>query len=123
MEIKDLIKQAYKTAEEHGFYEGYFKSLNKYLIAEEIEESSEYEYEVCNVYLSSYINLIISELSEATQEIRKGNNDNMIKELADVYIRLSSFIGAIGYDEELEEAIKEKLEINKKREFKHGKII
>ena len=129
MEIKDLIKQAYKTAEEHGFYEGYFKSLNKYLVAKgalvskETEESSEYEKEVCNVYLSSYINLIISELSEATQEIRKGNNENMIKELADVYIRLSSLIGAIGYDEELEEALKEKLEINKKREFKHGKVI
>lgn len=123
MEIKDLIKQAYKTAEEHGFYEGYFKSLNKYLIAKETEESSEYEKEVCNVYLSSYINLIISELSETTQEIRKGNNENMIKELADVYIRLSSLIGAIGYDEELEEAIKEKLEINKNREYKHGKVI
>ena len=122
MEIKDLINQAYKTASEHGFYDGYNKTLNKMMIVTD-EEEKEYQKEVTNVYLSNFINLIISELSEATQEIRKCDYEKMVKELADVYIRLSSFIGALGLTDELEEAIKEKLEINKKREFKHGKII
>ena len=114
MEIKDLINQAYKTALEHGFYDGYNKSLNNLSMTmssisyESIYEMNksipemEYQREVINVYLSNFINLITSELSEATQEIRKCDYGNMVKELADVYIRLSSFIGAVGLTDELE---------------------
>lgn len=123
MEIKEMVYEAYKNARDHGFYNNYEKALNKYISNEWNVEEAGYFKEVSAAFISNYINLIISELGEATQELRNGNNESMVKELADVYIRLSSLIGALGYAEDIEDIIKHKMEENKNRPYKHGKVI
>lgn len=75
---------------------------------------------------SECISLIMSELGEAQEAIRKpGNSEhipeftNLEEEIADAVIRLMDF--SFGYSLRLEEAIYAKIEFNKTRPYKHGK--
>jgi len=63
--------------------------------------------------------LIVSELGEACEALRKNNWDNFKEELADTMIRL--FDMAEGLNIDLEKEILKKVEKNKKRPYKHGK--
>lgn len=63
--------------------------------------------------------LIVSELGEALEALRKDDLDNFSEELADVAIRLFDLAEGRGID--LETAILKKIEINKQRPYKHGK--
>ncbi|MEC1157123.1 MazG nucleotide pyrophosphohydrolase domain-containing protein [Cytobacillus horneckiae] len=56
--------------------------------------------------------LIHSEVSEALEADSKGDNENFIEELADIVIRVGDLCGSRNID--LEKAITEKMEINKK---------
>lgn len=62
--------------------------------------------------------LIHSEVSEALEADRKGNQENFAEELADVCIRIFDLCGSKGID--LEAAILAKMERNKSRAYKHG---
>ncbi|MGG3888623.1 MazG nucleotide pyrophosphohydrolase domain-containing protein [Metabacillus fastidiosus] len=62
--------------------------------------------------------LIHSEVSEALEADRKGNQENFAEELADVCIRIFDLCGSKGID--LEKAIFEKMERNKGRSYRHG---
>ena len=64
--------------------------------------------------------LIVTELAEAMEGHRKGDQDNFREEMADVFIRLFDFCGGMGID--IEDEILRKCETNKKRPYKHGKI-
>lgn len=76
------------------------------------------------------IALIHSELSEALEAYREGlplayllygeggKPEGIPAELADVLIRIGDMCGAFGID--LEAAVKEKMEYNKKRSYRHG---
>lgn len=63
--------------------------------------------------------LIVSELAEAMEAHRKGDMVEFNEELADVAIRLFDLCGGLGVN--LEQEIDEKMKINVKRPFKHGK--
>ncbi|TCJ05064.1 MazG nucleotide pyrophosphohydrolase domain-containing protein [Cytobacillus praedii] len=62
--------------------------------------------------------LIHSEVSEALEADRKGNQVNFAEELADTCIRIFDLCGLKGID--LEAAILTKMEYNKSRTYKHG---
>lgn len=62
--------------------------------------------------------LIHTEVSEATEGFRENDKENFIEEMADVVIRVLDLTGGLGMD--LDKAILQKLEKNKKRAYKHG---
>jgi NTP pyrophosphatase (non-canonical NTP hydrolase) len=105
MELNELVKKAHKNAVEHGWHDD--KRTFGELIA------------LCH-----------SELSEALEEHRAGVDyteeytDPVLKpcgipsELADVVIRIADMCGLYGID--LDDAVKKKMEYNKKRPYRHG---
>jgi NTP pyrophosphatase (non-canonical NTP hydrolase) len=63
--------------------------------------------------------LIHGEVSEAMEADRRGEGwDRVTEELADVCIRVFDLCGSLNLD--LEKAIKEKMEYNNGRSYKHG---
>lgn len=62
--------------------------------------------------------LIHSEVSEALEADRKGDNENFAEELADVCIRIFDLCGLKNID--LQKAILNKMDKNKGRSYKHG---
>jgi NTP pyrophosphatase (non-canonical NTP hydrolase) len=65
--------------------------------------------------------LIGTEVSEAIQEVRKGNQEGLKEELADIMIRLLDFAGALEID--IFQLVEEKHNINKHRSIKHGRVL
>lgn len=63
--------------------------------------------------------LVVSELGEALEALRKDDWDNYKEELADAVIRILDLCEAQGIDLEIE--MIKKIEINKNRPYKHGK--
>ena len=63
--------------------------------------------------------LIHSEVSEATEALRKNDQQNFEEELADICIRVCDSAAARNID--LQSAIIKKMKINESREFMHGK--
>jgi NTP pyrophosphatase (non-canonical NTP hydrolase) len=68
--------------------------------------------------MGTVLALIHSEVSEALEADRKGDQENFEEELADVCIRIFDLCGSSGID--LEKAIQKKMERNKGRSYKHG---
>ena len=62
--------------------------------------------------------LIHSEVSEALEAFRKDDYDNFREELADVLIRVLDLSGGMGID--IDNEVKEKLDKNKSRGYRHG---
>ena len=66
----------------------------------------------------AYLFLIDSELAEAGEAFRVNDRVHFIEEIADVQIRLLDLVGRLGID--LDRAVADKLEANRKRKFHHG---
>ena len=67
--------------------------------------------------------LVVTELSEAAEvyrEQKKNWEEKFEEEIADTFIRLFHLCGDLEID--IEKAIRRKMEINRKRPYKHGKI-
>ena len=64
--------------------------------------------------------LVVTEISEAAEAVRFGDEANFQEELADTFIRLFDICGTC--DINVENIITWKMEINKKRLFRHGKL-
>lgn len=62
--------------------------------------------------------LIHSEVSEALEADRKGDNENFAEELADIVIRVFDLCGSRNID--LGTEIEKKMKKNEQREYKHG---
>lgn len=69
---------------------------------------------------ATWLALIHSEVSEALEADRKGDQENFEEELADVCIRIFDLCGLMGID--LEKAIIDKMGYNTTRPRKHGKL-
>ena len=103
MELNELVQECKKIANEHGFYitfhrKGWMRVLEALMLA-------------------------VTELSEAAEvyrEQKKNWRTKFEEEIADTFIRLFHLCGDLGID--IEKAIKRKMEINRKRPYKHGKI-
>ena len=106
MHIKDLTKEAHQNALKHGFWE----DIDRLFIASEYGK---------NAVIGNMLMLIVSEIAEAQDGLRKGDKDNFKEELADIVIRTADLAGGLGID--LEAEIIKKMEKNKKRPYKHGK--
>lgn len=91
--INDLCKQAFETAQSKGWHD--------------VDRET-----------SVWLALIHSEVSEALEADRKGDDDNFVEELADVCIRVFDLCGLMNID--LEKAILDKMEFNKSRQHMHG---
>jgi len=91
--INNLCKQAYETAKEKGWHDAPIET-------------------------GTSLALIHSEVSEALEADRKGNQENFKEELADICIRVFNLCGSRGID--LENEILTKMEKNKDRSYKHG---
>ena len=71
--------------------------------------------------------LIVSELAEALEALRKGNppdeklpqHSNFVVELADAFIRILNYAGEKNLD--LAQAVLDKMKYNESRPYKHGK--
>ena len=111
MNIRDIISEANKTANEKGWWDDPHKSIGE------------------------MIALIHSELSEALEEWRKGVDlqriyysqhpeskfnkpEGFSVELADAIIRICDVCGELNLP--LERALAEKMEFNKTRPYRHG---
>lgn len=69
-------------------------------------------------HLCTHMALVHSEVSEATEAVRKRDFGNFKEELADVVIRVASTASGLGID--LQDEILRKLTINASRGYRHG---
>lgn len=76
------------------------------------------EWETSDYKVLAILDLIHSEVSEATEAFRKNNKENFIEEIADVIIRCLDCTEGLKMD--VGDAILKKLEKNKSRGYKHG---
>ncbi|MBO0555744.1 nucleotide pyrophosphohydrolase [Clostridium botulinum] len=120
MGIKDLVKDAHNNAKNHGFWEDWERIEQLENMAINISKDGEKQVKIdkCNA-IATRLMLIVSEVSEALEGIRKDNIDNFKEELADIVIRVADLAG--GLDINLEKQIKNKMDKNKYRPYKHGK--
>lgn len=108
MKLNEIVKEVHDLAKTKGWYDTARTALETHM-------------------------LIVSEVAEATEAIRKGlparyykttDTPNVHKpegeavELADALIRIMDYFGHKGWD--LEEIVREKIEFNKTRPYRHG---
>jgi NTP pyrophosphatase (non-canonical NTP hydrolase) len=82
------------------------------------------KYFIHNLWLSNRLMLIVSELAEGLEGIRKGNfkstpnSGGLGEELADTQIRLEDLAWSVGLN--LDSVVELKMDYNAKREYRHG---
>ena len=118
--VNEMCKHIYEENKKKGFWDERESILKK-----ENLSSSEVDF-IGNAFIAQMIALVHSELSEALEASRKNLMDDKLPhrlglevELADAVIRIFDMCGGLGIN--LEDAIKEKLEFNRSRPYKHGK--
>lgn len=111
MEIKELVEKAHENAKNKGFWEDY-EGL------EDFECKANYLGLVNNA-IGNRLMLLVGEVGEAQEALRKNDYENFKEELADIAIRLGDLAGGLNID--LQEEILKKMEKNTKRPYKHGK--
>ncbi len=131
MEIRDLITEAHQNAKDKGFHAS-FEMLKNSIQYSSSLLTSEREHLLNYVILTEInkdINLINTELAEASEQIRRRDilteeekenwKESIEEELADTVIRIADLCGK--FDIDLEYFINAKMEFNKSREKMHGK--
>jgi NTP pyrophosphatase (non-canonical NTP hydrolase) len=116
MTITQLCKKAHENAVKHGFWEDFDVITEDTPIRDDIDDD---KIILINNAIGSRLMLIVTEASEALEELRHRNVINFKEELADIAIRLGDLCGGLKIDIETE--IKKKMEKNKSRPYKHGK--
>lgn len=120
MNIRELVEIAHSNAKEKGFWEDWERIQDFRNLAINISPDGENQADIdANNAIATRLMLIVSEVSEALEALRKDNRDNFAEELADVVIRVCDLAGGLEID--LEKEILNKIERNKDRPYKHGK--
>lgn len=96
MHISQMSAEVHKTAKEKGFWKNNDRNFLEALM------------------------LVVSELGECCEAYRQNDWNKVAEELADTMIRVADL--AEGFNINIEGEIVEKMEINKKRPFKHNKV-
>ncbi|HIG0358901.1 TPA: MazG nucleotide pyrophosphohydrolase domain-containing protein [Clostridium sporogenes] len=138
MGIKELVQKAYENASRKGFWEDWrdIKGSKKHKTVK--IETGHAEDNLINNALGNRLMLITDEVAEAHEALRKRDYENFKdevaeahealrkrdyenfkEELADIVIRVADLAG--GLDIDLEKEIKNKMDKNKNRPYKHGK--
>lgn len=113
LNLNDLAKRAYQNAAAHGFDEPKLPKPHMWAPV-----GIRVWNELRARHFMSTLMLIATELAEAAEEIRKGNTDAFITEIADVLIRTLSMCGASDID--IQDAVIMKMRKNEGRPLKHG---
>jgi len=110
--INKLCEDAHENAIVHGFYEDWDIPLM-------LVDKPNLMLEAENALISKRLLLVVGEVSEAMEALRKDDRKNFKEELADVCIRIFDLAGCLDVD--LEAEITRKMKKNKLRPYKHGK--
>lgn len=110
--LNEFSGQCHLNAVNKGFYEKVENIINK------LENNQDKEV-LENLFKCQQLLLIITELTEATEELRCNNINKFNVEIADTFLRLFDLVGYLNID--IEKEIKEKILINKKRPKLHNK--
>lgn len=134
MEINQLIKEAHDNAINKGFHRDYtmlVNSIKEMVNPENVKQMDRLLQYVKLTEINKDINLIVTELSEASEHIRKRSlltssekkywKESFEEEIADAVIRIADLCGQ--YNIDLEYFIREKMEYNKTRQPMHGKLV
>jgi NTP pyrophosphatase (non-canonical NTP hydrolase) len=119
MTIKELVEKAHENARKHGFWEDWDSICWEDGLPKR-EDSTLDMKELFNNAIATRLMLIVSELGEALEALRHDDRENFAEELADVAIRLADLCGGLCID--LEDEIEKKMEKNKNRPYKHGRV-
>jgi NTP pyrophosphatase (non-canonical NTP hydrolase) len=121
--INILIQEAYNNSSSHGFWDEYIKIL---AVLDTTCPGGKYSEKFELDTKLSKIALIVSELGEAVEGVRKFKLDEHCVEftseeieMADAVIRIADYCGAFGL--RLAQAILAKMEYNATRPYMHGK--
>lgn len=126
MEVTKLCEESNKTAVDHGFWDDK-KAILSVMITSKLFTEDQIKY-VEIAFKNQSLMLMVSELGEACEALRKGThqkpNGEWVKstyedELCDTVIRIADTCKSEGID--LEWQLKNKMDHNKSRPFKHGK--
>ncbi len=112
----DLAEVCHTLAAEKGFWDD-FKPVPEGLIEEEYLKIITHLQKT--YMLPVKLMLINSELGEAMEAQRQGDDEHVAEEIIDVFIRLYDLSGALGID--VEEELRVKFLKNIRRPPKHGK--
>lgn len=122
MTINELCQKAHANARDKGFWEDYDNIVHDLKYAKKEVGSGSLTRSLavlCDNAIATRLMLVVSEVSEALEALRKTDYKNFEEELADVAIRLGDLCGGLGVN--LEYEIIKKMEKNRQRGYKHGK--
>jgi NTP pyrophosphatase (non-canonical NTP hydrolase) len=108
-DLDDLAHTLHANAKRQGFYEPY----------EHMDEADHV------VFYLKQLAMVHSEVTEVLEAIRKEQGDDkVVEEIADIIVRCLdfwAFLNETGYTKRsLSDALNKKMEMNKKREWRHG---
>lgn len=116
LKIKEMVNDAHRNAIDHGFWEEEQNIITKMCVKEfENEEIKA----VKRAFMCQRLMLIVSEVSEAVNALRKDDKENYAEDLADIILRTSDT--SLGDTVDIEKEIKKKMKKNRSRPYKHGK--
>lgn len=72
------------------------------------------------ILMNEKLMLVVTEVAEACEALRVDDRENFEEEIADVFIRLLNICGTCGID--IDKHVAKKMEKNRKRPKKHGKV-
>ncbi len=117
--INSFCTEIFEGNRSRGFWDDELKLDSKY-------QTQETQQVLERLVLTQKLALVVTEIAEAIEGVRKDAMDDKLThrravevECADAVIRIFDLCGAFGWD--LSGAIKEKLEYNASRPYKHGK--
>lgn len=113
MTITELVEKAHDNAVNHGFWD----DVEEMLLLNPGDGDTRKQY--INRVVGCCLMLITSELGEAIEAWRHGENEHFAEELADAVIRIADLSGFMSIN--LEQEIIDKMAKNEKRPYKHGK--